>query len=210
MIQVYKEYIPYQEAWDMAVAIDSTPRHWWEYGFAGNRFDQRQIHSETVGGLRHKFNLDIGMRESVNDGHFSYRFRRTTPHVDGCNCWECQFREKIQQPEFLEFLKQETHLTNPKLDEMFTSFYGPGDFLGRHTDDEHGVAFIFHFSLGWQPEWGGLFHIENEDRWDTYVPGFGDLVLMDLGSHGKTHFVSEVSELAVRPRIAISGWFSDV
>jgi len=35
------------------------------------------------------------------------------------------------------------------------------------------------------------------------------LVLMELGEKGHNHFVSEVSEYAPRPRLAISGWFSD-
>lgn len=110
---------------------------------------------------------------------------------------------------FRDFLIQETSLTNPVLDESFTSAYYPKDFLSQHKDDRRGIAFIFHLSWDWKPEYGGLFHVENETGFNTYVPGWGDLVLMELGETGHNHFVSEVSEYAPRPRLAISGWFSD-
>ena len=94
---------------------------------------------------------------------------------------------------FKNIIRENTSIKNPVLYETFTSAYYPGDFLGRHTDEKRGVAFIFNLSWQWKPEYGGILSIENGDSWISYVPGWGDLVLLELGELGKVHFVSEVS-----------------
>jgi Rps23 Pro-64 3,4-dihydroxylase Tpa1-like proline 4-hydroxylase len=54
-----------------------------------------------------------------------------------------------------------------------------------------------------------LLHVANESGFQCYVPGWGDLVLLELGESGENHFVSEVTSMAPRPRIAISGWYNE-
>ncbi len=212
MHKIYKNFLTHDHAWDLACSIDSTPSNW---------FDLAISTSDTkgpapleiplnVGGYRKRFDYEESIRNDIVNGRFAYQFHKTTPHVIGCYCWECTFKKEVLMSDnFRDFLVKETSLTNPALDECFTSAYYPKDFLGQHQDDRRGIAFIFHLSWDWKPEYGGLFHVENEKGFDTYVPGWGDLVLMELGEKGHNHFVSEVTEYAPRPRLAISGWFSD-
>lgn len=210
MIKVFKEFLEHKQAWDLACSIDSTPAHWWAHVIKHKGLDKPLYTYKTVGGYRHRFEQEYSIKKSLQNDAFTYKFHRTTPHVKTCRCWECKFRKDVlESQEFIDFLKKETSLKNPVLLETFTAAYHAGDFLGRHTDENRGIAFIFHLSWKWKPEYGGLFHVENESGYQTYVPGWGDLVLMELGDSGENHFVSEVSELSPRPRLSIGGWYNE-
>lgn len=210
MVKVFKEFLKHKEAWDLACSIDGTPANWWTQAIKHNKLSKPLYTYDTVGGYRHRYEQEYSIKKSVEKDEFTYKFHRTTPHIKTCKCWECKFKKEVlESKEFIDFLKKETSLKNPVLFETFTAAYHPGDFLGRHTDENRGIAFIFHLSWKWKPEYGGLFHVENEEGFQTYVPGWGDLVLMELGDKGETHFVSEVSPLAPRPRISIGGWFNE-
>lgn len=210
MIKVFKEFLEHKQAWDLACSIDGTPSNWWAHVIKHKGLKEPLYTYENVGGYRHRFENEYSIKKSIEKEAFTYKFHRTTPHVKTCSCWECKFRKNVlESKEFLDFIKQETNLKNPVLFEAFTAAYHPGDFLGRHTDEKRGIAFIFHLSWKWKPEYGGLFHVENEAGFQTYVPGWGDLVLMELGERGENHFVSEVSSLAPRPRLSIGGWYNE-
>ena len=211
MITVLPEFLDHDTAWDLACNADVNPAHWWEHTFKYGSKGETTVRRETVNSYRYDDRLNADIKQSIQNKYFTYRFRRTTQHGEACPCWECNFRRDVLESEsFLDVIREHTSLKNPVLYETFTSFYGPGDFLGQHTDHHRGCAFIFHLSWDWKPEWGGLFHVDNQDgTWKTYVPGWGDLVLMELGETGQNHFVSEVSELAQRPRLAISGWYNE-
>lgn len=210
MIKVFKEFLEHKQAWDLACSIDATPANWWAHVLKHKGLKEPLYTYENVGGYRHRFENEYSIKKSLEKDAFTYKFHRTTPHVKQCSCWECKFRKNVLESEdFLDFLRKETNLKNPVLLETFTAAYHPGDFLGRHTDQKRGIAFIFHLSWKWKPEYGGLFHVENDSGFQTYVPGWGDLVLMELGENGENHFVSEVSALAPRPRLSISGWYNE-
>lgn len=210
MFRIFKEFLNHEQAWDLACSIDGTPSHWWSHVLKhGNTKNPIYTHS-NVGGYRQRFTEDFNIRQSVQTDNFTYKFHRTTAHKTGCNCWECKFKKDILNNEnFKSFLTDNTSLKNPVLYESFTSAYHPGDFLGQHHDKERGVAFVFNLSWKWKPEYGGLLHVENEYGFQSYVPGWGDLILLELGESGENHFVSEVSSLAPRPRLAISGWYNE-
>lgn len=210
MVKIFKEFLDHKQAWDLACSIDGTPANWWNHVLKHKGLEKPLNTNENVGGYRHRFENMAKIQKTVEKGLFAYKFHRTTPHVAKCTCWECKFRTSmLESKEFKDFITKETGLKNPVLFETFTAAYHPKDFLGQHTDEQRGIAFIFHLSWKWKPEYGGLFHVENEEGFQTYVPGWGDLVLMNLGESGKNHFVSEVSELAPRPRISIGGWYNE-
>jgi len=210
MFKIYKNFLEHKQAWDLACSIDGTPPHWWAHVIKHKDLEKPLYTYDNVGGNRHRFLLDSKLYSSLQKDSFTYKFHRTTKHGQACKCWECTFRDEVLLSDsFKDLLKKETNLKNPELLEYFTSAYHPGDFLGQHTDHQRGVAFIFHLSWDWKAEYGGLFHLETETGFDAYVPGWGDLVLMELGDTGQNHFVSEVSRLSPRPRLAISGWFNE-
>ena len=212
MYKLYKNFLPHDKAWNLAVEIDSTPASWWSKAIKHEGLEKPLYLQDNVNGMRHEYDQDHALRKSVENGSFSYKFRRSTGHVEHCGCYECDFKNNfLQGEEFIEFLKKETHLEQPELFEMFVSAYHPGDFLSQHTDEERGIAFIFHLSWDWKPEYGGTFMLEKEEGegYDAYVPGWGDLCIMELGETGQNHMVTQVSDLAPRPRLAITGWFNE-
>lgn len=210
MIKILKNYLSHDESWNLACAADGTPAHWWSKAIKHNKTTKPIMMNNTIGGYRQEYGASQHITNSVNSNAFTYRFSRSTNHVKGCGCWECTFKKEVLESEkFKDVIRKNTGIKNPVLYETFTSAYYPGDFLGRHTDEKRGVAFIFNLSWDWKPEYGGILNIENGDTWTSYVPGWGDLVLLELGEIGKVHFVSEVSSLAPRPRLAITGWYND-
>lgn len=208
MLKIYKNYLEHKQAWDLACSIDGTQPHWWSHVINHSKLKGPLHTYDNVGGYRHRFQVQNEFFNTIQKNAFAYKFHRTTKHVATCTCWECKFRDEVLLSEEVKtLLIKDMGMKEPKLLEYFTSAYHAGDFLGVHTDEgKNGVAFIFHLSWEWKPEYGGLFHLENKEGYQSYVPGWGDLVLMKTG---KNHFISEVSELAPRPRIAISGWFSE-
>jgi hypothetical protein len=210
MIKIFKNFLPHDEAWSMACSIDATPSNWWSTVIKHNNLKTVLHLQENVGGYRENAQQEPLLQKSVQSGAFSYKFRRTTAHKTGCACAECVFRENVlNSKKFKDFIVKNTNLKKPVLSETFTSAYYPGDFLGQHTDKKRGIAFIFNLSWKWKPEYGGLLHVANESGFQCYVPGWGDLVLLELGESGENHFVSEVTSMAPRPRIAISGWYNE-
>ena len=210
MIKILKNYLSHDESWNLACAADGTPAHWWSKAIKHNKTAKPIMMNNNIGGYRQEYGASHHITNSVNSNDFTYKFSRSTNHVKGCGCWECTFKKEVLESEkFKDVIRKNTSLENPVLYETFTSAYYPGDFLGRHTDEKRGVAFIFNLSWDWKPEYGGILSVENGDTWTSYVPGWGDLVLLELGEIGKVHFVSEVSSLAPRPRLSISGWYND-
>jgi hypothetical protein len=212
MITNIPNFLSHDEAWELACAIDATPLDWWTHVYKHRGMESYGAWSPSVNGYRFKNDIEQAIKNSVQNGHFSYRFRRSTEHVDNCNCYSCTFKNEVLLSERMySEVKAATHLEDPVLGETFVSFYGPGDYLGVHTDEGKGIAFIVNLSWDWKPEYGGILNVKNEgeDSYTSIVPGWGNLVLLDIASEGHEHFVSEVSDLAARPRIAITGWYEE-
>lgn len=91
------------------------------------------------------------------------------------------------------------------------SRYLPGDYSLPHTDlKKHGseirqVAFVWHLTKNWQPNWGGdLFWCPK----NHYIsPSFNTLILFSV-SKESFHFVTPVSPYAQSKRLAINGWWT--
>ena len=97
--------------------------------------------------------------------------------------------------------------------EVSASWYLPGDHSLPHNDvvatdgaqANRQVAFVWHLSKHWQPEWGGaLFWCPKA----CYLPPvFNTLWLFNV-SPESTHFVTHVSPYAQGKRLAINGWWT--
>lgn len=97
------------------------------------------------------------------------------------------------------------------IDECFWSLYEVGSYLNRHTDmsetGNRSIAFVYNLTPEWNPEWGGLFHLQKQNTYETVSPIFNSLVLFKVPNN---HFVSEISQRAERARLSFSGWLKEV
>jgi Rps23 Pro-64 3,4-dihydroxylase Tpa1-like proline 4-hydroxylase len=211
MIHKINNFLPSNEAEILYEKIMKTPQHWWKKARIGNDFTSPKMSGDTLEDRVEKERLRRANEKSVQAHKFTYQFTRSTAHVSNCACYECTFKKEMLKSErFKQLLQKCTNLKNPTLGESFTSVYEAGDFLGVHTDEKRGLAFIYNLSKNWAPEYGGMLHIRNEDgSWAAYTPGFNEMVIMQLGETGIPHFVSEVTSFAPTPRLAISGWFNE-
>jgi hypothetical protein len=147
-----------------------------------------------------------------NDGVFSYTYRRTRDLKTQLH----PYLEIFQTPKFREYLSLITGYENLVYDEnhTFISNYSSGHFNGPHTDGANGrIAFVFHLSKDWLPQYGGLFMRMDWD-WKTVnkviVPPFNTLSIFDTkwqDKPGAPHLVSEVVQGVDNKRISYTGWY---
>lgn len=87
------------------------------------------------------------------------------------------------------------------------SWYQPGEYSLPHTDasDSRSVAYVWHLTKDWVPEWGGQF------VWcpsgTALQPRFNWLSLFRVTSRS-LHFVAPTSGRALSQRLAVNGWWS--
>lgn len=89
------------------------------------------------------------------------------------------------------------------------SYYKPGDHSLPHTDynDKRTVAFVWHLTKDWTPEWGGaLFFCPAHAHQPFVHASFNTLHLFSV-SPNSTHFVTVVSPYAESKRLAFNGWY---
>lgn len=88
------------------------------------------------------------------------------------------------------------------------SMYLPGDYSVPHTDAAvpREVAYVWHLSKSWQPEWGGSFF------WcpsNTYIaPSYNSLLMFNVVPWGSYHCVTPVSPYARGKRLTVNGWWT--
>jgi Rps23 Pro-64 3,4-dihydroxylase Tpa1-like proline 4-hydroxylase len=90
------------------------------------------------------------------------------------------------------------------------SYYAPGDHSLSHTDWQlsRTIAFVWHLSKNWRPEWGGALYWDAEVNPTSYVhASFNTLVLFCVTSQ-TSHHVTVVSPNATEKRLAYNGWWS--
>ncbi|MEP5569255.1 MAG: 2OG-Fe(II) oxygenase family protein [Halioglobus sp.] len=121
-----------------------------------------------------------------------------------------RFFEYINSEAMLEFVRRVTGETAIVGADGQATQYTAGNFLTRHRDDPVGekrrVAYVFGFSNGWHPDWGGLlqFFEENGTPRDAWLPQFNTLSLFDVRH---IHSVTYVTPFAKAPRQSVTGWF---
>mmetsp|Transcript_30459 Transcript_30459/g.50448 ORF Transcript_30459/g.50448 Transcript_30459/m.50448 type:complete len:334 (+) Transcript_30459:102-1103(+) len=89
------------------------------------------------------------------------------------------------------------------------SYYKAGDHSLPHTDwaGQRTVAYVWHLSKDWRPEWGGaLYWAQNPHIAATFPASFNTLVLFGVTTFS-AHFVTTVSPHAKAKRLAYNGWW---
>ena len=130
--------------------------------------------------------------EQRDPGHFLYTI--------------LEWLNSIESIDYFKALIKDTNLV--KINSQATR-YLPGHFLTQHNDEnlEEGrmYAYVLGFTKDWNPDWGGLLHILDEDNniVKTMIPEYNSLSIFKVP---KNHFVSLVSPTAQNERIAITGW----
>jgi Rps23 Pro-64 3,4-dihydroxylase Tpa1-like proline 4-hydroxylase/thiol-disulfide isomerase/thioredoxin len=96
--------------------------------------------------------------------------------------------------------------------EVSASWYLPGDHSLPHNDiasvDQQAsrqVAFVWHLTKDWRPEWGGALYWCSKGRY--LPPAFNTLYLFNVGPDSN-HFVTHVSPYARGKRLAVNGWWT--
>jgi Rps23 Pro-64 3,4-dihydroxylase Tpa1-like proline 4-hydroxylase len=84
-----------------------------------------------------------------------------------------------------------------------------GCFLKTHNDYVAGknrhAAYVLSLTSDWNPDWGGLLTFPSTDSplGNYLLPGFNRLYVFSVP---QPHSVSMVTELALNPRLSITGW----
>mmetsp|Transcript_39548 Transcript_39548/g.86800 ORF Transcript_39548/g.86800 Transcript_39548/m.86800 type:complete len:394 (-) Transcript_39548:83-1264(-) len=89
------------------------------------------------------------------------------------------------------------------------SYYEAGDHSLPHTDHigQRSVAYIWHLSKDWRPEYGGGLYWAPEPLANAYLhASFNTLVLFSVTPYS-SHFVTTVSPRARGKRLAYNGWW---
>ena len=89
------------------------------------------------------------------------------------------------------------------------SWYQAGDHSLPHTDwvGQRTVAFVWHLSKAWRPEWGGaLYWAQHDHAVATYPASFNTLVLFSVTPRS-AHFVTTVSPRHEGKRLTFNGWW---
>src|SRR6266550_9270038 len=93
------------------------------------------------------------------------------------------------------------------------SWYLPGDHSLPHDDvsnqpgEHRQVAFVWHLTKEWKPNWGGDLFWCRKNRYIS--PSFNSLILFNVGPDS-FHHVTQVSPYATSKRLAISGWWTSI
>lgn len=90
------------------------------------------------------------------------------------------------------------------------SWYQSGDHSLPHTDwvAQRTVAYVWHLSKNWKPEWGGaLYWAQNDHAVATYPASFNTLVLFSVTTKS-AHFVTTVSPHHKGQRLTFNGWWN--
>jgi len=76
------------------------------------------------------------------------------------------------------------------------------DWVGQRT-----VAYVWHLSKNWKPEWGGaLYWAQNDHAVATFPASFNTLVLFSVTTRS-AHFVTTVSPNHKGKRLTFNGWW---
>ena len=117
--------------------------------------------------------------------------------------------EWLNSEKTLNYFKQLIRNPNIKKINAQATRYLPGHFLTQHNDEhaEEGrlYAYVIGLTKDWNPDWGGLLHILNEqgEITKTIIPEYNSLSIFKVPQN---HFVSYVSPIAKNQRLAITGW----
>mmetsp|Transcript_3470 Transcript_3470/g.5579 ORF Transcript_3470/g.5579 Transcript_3470/m.5579 type:complete len:436 (-) Transcript_3470:48-1355(-) len=89
------------------------------------------------------------------------------------------------------------------------SWYKEGDYSMPHTDwaGQRTVAFVWHLSKNWRPEWGGSFYWAQNDFANAIIPASFNTLILHSVTTRSAHLVTTVSPLHQGKRLAFNGWW---
>ena len=201
------------EIWDYYY---TQPNNWWDHVIHPDPFfdyenaDPDYYHMNFLSENDPTFEERDNHARSFNkDGKFSYQYFRT----DSNKGKQHPYLSVFQHPTFISFLEFVTGLEDLKVDmnRTFISNYQEGHYNGPHTDGTNGrIAFVFHMTKNWRPEYGGVFM---RTDWDyktvnkAITPVYNTLTMFDTSDGGAPHLVTEVVKGCDNKRISYTGWY---
>ena len=157
-----------------------------------NRFKLENQLDEKFQFIYNTYMIVTSYMEQRHPGHFLYTFLEWLNSYDTLN----YFKELTGSQDISKINAQATR-------------YLPGHFLKQHNDEnsEEGrlYAYVYSLTKNWNPDWGGLLHILNEQGEITksLIPKYNTLNVFKVPQN---HYVSYVTPYAKEQRLAITGW----
>ena len=152
-------------------------------------------------------------------GQFSYAYKRyiiSKAALSGsCPKALADFFINTNNLEYFKFFELGKGLAPANHLDVNASFYDKGNFLSSHNDYDAATkktaglaAHVLGLTKGWKKEWGGM--LTFCDNWGRIKlqrpPSFNTLALFKIPI---SHYVSEVSQSAEKPRYSVYGWLKE-
>lgn len=209
-LEILPNYVPEALAEQILQNIYSMPYDWWfhSYKYSNNNPENFRY---NLAEQEDKIVFDSKIVSSLRGGFFTYKFSRTLSHKATCPCFLCTTIPALLRSPIVRDCISSYYpgLKELEFSEYFISKYSSGDFLSSHHDKERGIAFVWNLTKDWKPEYGGNLSLIDPQTKNikTIIPTFNTLSIFNLQEE-VTHWVSEVSSIAPKERIAITGWFN--
>ncbi len=161
-----------------------------------------------------KINESMNKRAAEGVGHLYFVYPMINAALEG---WDRghpihKLTEFLNSPQVIAFAQKVSSRPDITKIDAHASCFLPGHYLNKHVDDGHWnerqIAYTLGFTRGWQPDWGGMLLVydENDDVKIGRVPRFNTLTVFD----GRIpHSVSPISFFTPKPRYTVTGWFRD-
>jgi len=177
-------------------ASQASPEQCWTYIYK-NSIDQKDLSFFTpVSEVERSLTKCL---EDYGDNRFSFFFRRLSNEIKD-NAVSCQASaiafDFCNSPKFRDLIVSLTGREIGNVDVFYINRFDKGHFLNTHTDSGNNVGIALNITQNWDPNFGGLTHILDQERKkviETLTPGFGELFLFDTSESQVPHFVSMVT-----------------
>lgn len=160
-----------------------------------------------------RYNKDIGYAYASlarENNMFAYYFYKTINEQMGdySNTVHQETMDLFSGKEIKDLLNEITQL-NLTGESVFVSRYSERCFLTRHSDDPNGqLAFVFHLTKNWNPDWGGLYlDLRNVNDIRAICPTFNKMVIFEVTNESSPHAVTQVVDNINKERISVTGWY---
>lgn len=171
--------------------------------------EKKWLYTTNVGNKKIKNNVDIVKRkqnaiETYNKGMFSYSKYEYDDNTYIVN----KIKNILNRSCILDKISNIVGENITKVMDIFISKYEYGDFLSIHDDKTLGkYAFMIYLNKNWDSSCGGNLNIiKNDGSIDTIIPEYNKLILFDVYSRERLHYI-DINKCN-RNRYAITGWFA--
>ena len=163
-------------------------------------------------------NEEWALHDQVREHHYKHVFATKNPNLSRPDeIYKARFDRSntLEQMEYVQsvfkkyFVPQLNEFSKKSLTQYDIRCYRlrQGHFYRTHIDDYVAdVGLNYYLSREWSFDWGGLLHIASDDDLnfiDTIYPKFNRVVLLNHKKFRFPHFVSTVSEYALKPRYTV-------